>query len=224
MRRATRTNGTEYYEFIFVLVLSTNPKVIIMCLDQNYVLKPWSIGKPTQYVGSEVGDYTLPDDPTKTRWHSSHEKNSKEAIRNVTNWMSERVKTMRAKVQTPLSSGYRPELDATPYSNEEESDYYQQQIGVLQWTVEFGRINITAAVSILASYTAALRHDQLPALFHLFSYLKGYDRSNIVFDDCYVDIQDEENYNWTGFYSVMTEKIPTNVPKERGKPMQMTVC
>jgi Reverse transcriptase (RNA-dependent DNA polymerase) len=60
MRPAVRLDGTEYYEYIFVhtddlLVLSTNPLEIFMYLDQHYMLKPGSIGKPNQNIGSEVG-------------------------------------------------------------------------------------------------------------------------------------------------------------------------
>jgi hypothetical protein len=68
-----------------------------------------------------------------------------------------RGKTFKPKVQTILPSGYRPELDATQYCDEEESDYYQQQIGVLRWAVELGRIDITTATSMLAGYTTAPR-------------------------------------------------------------------
>jgi hypothetical protein len=186
-----------------------------MQLDQHYVLKPGSIGRPSQYLGAEVGEYRLPNDPTRVRWYSSSDKYVKEAVRNVSNWMEDRGKILRPKVQTILPSGYRPELDATPYCNDEEADYFQQQIGVLRWAVELGRIDLTAATSMMASYTAAPRTG--------FSYLKCHDRSKLVFDDSYVQVNDEQDYDWKGFYPNVTEEIPANIPKPRGKAMQMTV-
>jgi Reverse transcriptase (RNA-dependent DNA polymerase) len=84
-RPAVKLDGTEYYKFIFVqtddlLVLSTNPKEFLISLDQYYMLKPGSIGKPNKYLGSEVGEYCLPDDPTKVRWYCSSEKYKREAV------------------------------------------------------------------------------------------------------------------------------------------------
>jgi hypothetical protein len=79
MRPAVKLDGTEYYELIFVhtdfiFVLSTNPNDILMCLDLHYMLKPGSIGKPNQFLGYEVGEYCLPDDPTKVQWYCSSDK------------------------------------------------------------------------------------------------------------------------------------------------------
>jgi Reverse transcriptase (RNA-dependent DNA polymerase) len=75
MRPAVKTDGTKFYELIFVhtdnlLVISN----ILTHLDQHYVLKPGSIGRTTQYLGSEIGEYRLADYPTKDRWYSSENK------------------------------------------------------------------------------------------------------------------------------------------------------
>jgi hypothetical protein len=137
--------------------------------------------------------------------------------------MEDHGKILRPKVQTILPSGYSLELDATPYCNDEEAEYFQQQIGVLRWAVELGRIDLTGATSMMASYTAAPLTGHLVALFHMFSYLKCHDRSKLVFDDSYVQVNDEQDYDWKGFYPNVTEEIPTNIPKPRGKAMQMTV-
>jgi hypothetical protein len=66
---------------------------------------------------------------------------------------------------------------------------------------------------MMASYTAAPRTGHLVALFHVFSYLKCHDRSKLVFDDSYVKIDHEQDYDWKGFYLNFTEEIPMNVPK-----------
>ena len=39
-------------------------------------------------------------------------------------------------------SGWKPELDVTPLLNPEDASYFQQQIGVLRWMVELGRVDI----------------------------------------------------------------------------------
>jgi Reverse transcriptase (RNA-dependent DNA polymerase) len=118
MRPATKMDGTEYYQYILVhtddiLVVAEDPLAIINLLDQHYVLKPGSIGIPTQYLGAEVGHYHLPDRPERPVWYMGSEKYIKEAIRNVKQWLSERDRILKGKAPSVLPSGYRPELDAS---------------------------------------------------------------------------------------------------------------
>jgi Reverse transcriptase (RNA-dependent DNA polymerase) len=69
-RKALKTNKDEYYEYVLVytndiLAISEKPLDILTCLDQHYILKPGSIGRPTQYLGAQVGQYRLPEEPEK---------------------------------------------------------------------------------------------------------------------------------------------------------------
>jgi hypothetical protein len=95
MRPATKADSTEYYQYILVhtddiLVVAENLLEILNLLDKQYVLKPGSIGTPTQYLGAEVGHYHLPDRPERPVWYMGSEKFIKEAIRNVKHWLDER--------------------------------------------------------------------------------------------------------------------------------------
>ena len=47
-------------------------------------------------------------------------------------------------------------------------NYYQSQIGVLIWMVEFGRIDIITEVSMLASQLELTQEDHLESVFHIF--------------------------------------------------------
>jgi hypothetical protein len=53
----------------------------------------------------------------------------------------------------------------------DEAEFYQQQIGVLHWAVELGRLDIMREVSMLAAFTAAPHVGHLKAVLHIFSYL-----------------------------------------------------
>jgi hypothetical protein len=46
-------------------VISEKPHEVLTCLDQHYILKPGSIGQPTQYLGAQIGQYRLPEEPDK---------------------------------------------------------------------------------------------------------------------------------------------------------------
>ena len=117
-----------------------------------------------------------------------------------------------------LPTGYRPELDTSQYLNDEDANYYQQQIGVLRWAVEIRRIDITCAVSMMAAFNAAPRAGHLEAVFHIFAYLQSHARSKTVMD-CHqwgndVGLFCEED--WSSFYLDAFDEFPPNMPVPRG--------
>jgi hypothetical protein len=132
-------------------------------------------------------------------------------------------RTLKGKAPSILPSGYRPELDASNYCNCDEGNYYQQKIGVLRWAVELGRIDIAVEVSMLASYSVAPRIGHFDALLHVFAHLNQHTISKLVFDDSYVQLEDEVKHDWTVLYPDAKEAIPSNMWQPRGKPVQEIV-
>jgi len=226
-RAATKSDGTKYYEYVLVytddiLAISENPRAILERLNEYYLLKGGTIEEPKQYLGSSISKFYLPDDP-KPRWCQGSEQYIKEAVRNVKEWLEARGLTLKTKAPSVLPSGYKPELDVTPYCDAEDMNYYQQQIGVLRWSVELGRIDICAEVSMMASYCAAPRRGHLGALMHVYSYLSTHERSRIVFDDSYPPIPPEPRPDWSDFYPDAREELPPDIPEPRGRPVEIVV-
>jgi len=91
-------------------------------------------------------------------------------------------KQLKKKVVSPLASGYRPELDASPELDEDRASYFASLMGVLRWCIELGRIDIVVEVNLLARFQACPREGHLEQMFHMFGYLKRYNRSSLVFD------------------------------------------
>ena len=145
------------------------------------------------------------------------------AIKNVKEWLEARGLALKTKAPGVLPSGYKPELDVTPYCDDDDMNYYQQQIGVLRWSVELGRIDICTEVSMMASYCAAPRRGHLGALMHVFAYLNTHQRSRIVFDDSYPPIPPEPRPDWSDFYPDAKEELPPDMPEPRGKPVELVV-
>ena len=79
----------------------------------------------------------------------------KNAILNVEAWLEKRGKRLKNNVSTVFPMNYSPELDGTEYLSAEDASYFMQQIGVLRWAVELGRINICGEVFMLTSSQAA---------------------------------------------------------------------
>jgi hypothetical protein len=130
-------------------------------------------------------------------------------------------KHLPSKASTPISSGYRPEMDKTRELDSRKASYYHGQIGVLRWMVELGRVDLMVPVSLLASQLAAPREGHLEQVFHIYAYLKQHDRSTLVFDETEPDI-DENRFNkcdWHDFYPEAAEAVPTNAPPPRGNPV-----
>ena len=225
-RAATKSDGTRYYEYILVytddiLCLSTDPNTLLCYLDQHFLLKPGSLGKPTQYLGASVKEFNLPG-ATKPCWSMGSEQYVKEAVRNVESWLEKRGKALKSKVSSVLPCNYTPELDVSDLCNDELHNYFQQQIGVLRWAVELGRIDICTEVSIMASYCAAPRVGHLDAVFHMIAYLKQHSRSHIVFDPAYVKHQEPQRPDWRDFYADAREMLPPDMPEPLGEPVQIT--
>lgn len=102
------------------------------CLSDIHRMKEGSIRKPTTYLGAVVKEFHLPDNPSKTVWSMSVEKYIKEAIRTVKVDLAKLNKWLPTNISTPLSSGYRPELDVSAILYDNFTTWYQKLIGILQ--------------------------------------------------------------------------------------------
>jgi hypothetical protein len=223
LRPAVKVSGETYYEYIFVyvddlLVLSETPQKIMTVISQCYRLKNDSIQKPKTYLGAEIKEYRHPHDPTRTMWSMSADQYIKDALRNLDHTLERMGKRLPTKVTTPLSSNYRPEMDASAYLDDDFTRFFQQLIGTLRWCVELGRIDIHLPVALLAQYLAQPRVGHLDQVFHIFAYLKAHSRSRIVLDP-EKPVVDETRFmraDWSSFYPDAQEAIPLNAPDPRG--------
>ena len=76
-----------------------------------------------------------------------------------------------------------------------------QIVGVLRWTIEFGRIDIFREASLLSQYQANTQVYQPEALYHVFAYLNIHMRmGRIGYDpidpNVYLSVFNN-NENWT---------------------------
>ena len=86
------------------------------------------------------------------------------------------------KVETPLRTNYRPELDVTAELGAQGATYYQSIIGALRWMIELGRIDICLEVSMMSSHLVLPRVGYLNQVHHIFGYLRKYHSTELVFD------------------------------------------
>ena len=225
MRPKTKTNGFRYWSYIMVytddiLVVDHDPKSVMDYLASRYTLKPGSMKEPDTYLGAQVCKFYIDGapDPEKPRWAMSSEKYVKQAVSDVEQELSHVDRCLPTRVATPLSQGYRPELDQSRELDAKRGQYYQSLIGVLRWVCELGRVDILVAVSMLSRYLVSPREGHLQQVFHLFAYLKHHKRSRMVFDDT-EPIFDPNAFkvcDWSEFYPDAEEALPSMTPQERG--------
>jgi hypothetical protein len=230
MRPAVKADGTPVYEYVLcyvddILGIMVKPDEFIANLKSVYTFKDGSIGEPKQYLGAVISKHYIPDadDPGKVRWAMSSDKYVKSAIAEVEVELNKIGKLLPTKVSTPMQPNYRPEVDASPVLDSRRALYYQGLIGVLRWICELGCIDIITDCSLLASQMAQPREGHLNQVFHIFAYLKRYDRSKMVFDDTdpAFDSGRFTKCDWAEYYPGATEAIPPNVPQPRGKSVSI---
>ena len=227
LRPAVKANGEKIYEYLLVytddiLILSEKTKQIMSSLQGVYRVKPESIKPPDTYLGSNIGRYAFPSKPNKEYWYMGSQQYLKEATRNVIQWAEKHGYMIKTKASSVLPCGYRPELETSDFCDPEMHTFFQQQIGILRWAVELGRIDIACEVSILSSFLAAPRMGHIEAILHIYAYLRQHDRSRVVFDSDTVDHGEYVRPDWTDFYPDAREAVPTDAPEPRGKAVQST--
>ena len=226
MRKNTKPDGFKYWEYCLcyvddVLVVSHSPKTVMDLLSKKYTLKEGSVKPPDLYLGARISKHYIPgsDDPGKVRWAMSSDDYVKSAVDNVKTELNKINSQLPKNVETPLSSGYRPELDSSRELTPSQINYYQGLIGTLRWICELGRIDILMPVCLLSSYLMSPRVGHLEQALHCFAYLNKYNRSKLVFDDTrpsYDDSSFFKHSDWSEYYPDAEEPIPTNTPEARG--------
>eukprot|EP00957_Ditylum_brightwellii_P180786 13772593-Ditylum_brightwellii.AAC.1 len=103
------------------------------------------------------------------------------------------------QTETPLLQMYRSELDVLPVLNPIEVAYCQSLIGILQWTVELGRVDIFLDVSMISSHLDMPRERRLQNAFQIFAHLKKYQNMELAYycSDSVIDKSSIECKNLT---------------------------
>jgi hypothetical protein len=166
MRKGFNRDGAKCWEYVLVysddlLVIARNPGEILAHVDQHFKLKDGSVQSPTSYLGADVGKHDLPDG--SEAWFLSSNSYVQEAVQNVESWRQKWEKdnsgwrSLKTKTSCMFPSLWKPELDVSLLLNQEDASYYQQQIGVLCWMCELGRVDINNEISMLAAFCVAPR-------------------------------------------------------------------
>ena len=130
----------DTYEYICThvddfMIVSKNPQAVMDEITSVFGVKESSKGPPDYYLGN---DYKR---DKKGRWCIGCQRYLREAIK--------RVEVMIGKIpksSKPMETNDHPEMDVSNVLNEDMHRKYQMLIGMLNWLVTIGRIDISYAV------------------------------------------------------------------------------
>ena len=188
-------------------------------IQRTFKLKDDKIEEPEMYLGAELTK--MHNETNKECWAMSSDKYCAAAVTNVTEVLNKKGLRLPSKCFTPLSNGYRPEVDVTAELKADGIQYYQEIVGMLRWAVEIGRVDILLEVSMMSAHLALPREGHLEQVIHIFGYLKVHKKLRIMFDSDYPQISSNrfKSYDWFDFYKDAKEGIPSNMPEPRGLHM-----
>ncbi|CAJ1953226.1 unnamed protein product [Cylindrotheca closterium] len=123
-----KDGGSKYYEYILVytddvIAILENPKAIMDKLNNFFVLKPDSIKEPITYLGATISKHKLDGDDYFT-WAIGSEAYLQESLRVVKKRIAPMQLTLKRKVYSTLPTGYKPELDSTPFVDDDTAIFY----------------------------------------------------------------------------------------------------
>ena len=222
------SDNHKYYSYMLLYVddalcIHHDGKTALEGLDRYFQMKEGSIGDPDLYLGAKLRKVTLPNGVQA--WSTSPSKYIQEAVKNVEEHLHNECggRKLAKRATAPFPRDYAPELDMSPVLDSKKANYYQSLMGVLQWMVEIGRVDMVTEVSMMASQLAIPREEHLECLFHMFAYLKIKHNSRMVFDPTYPDIDKSQfkECDWKSFYSSAKEAVPGNAPEPRGKDVDL---
>jgi hypothetical protein len=230
IHKAIKPCGFEYYEMLFIYVddilhishhKSITENEMMQAIGNIYKLKDDSLKPPEVYLGANIG-YVVDETGTKMTYMSA------------TDYISGALKTVEASLpmdrklnghaKRPFPQPYKPELDATPFLDASGIQLYQGYIGILQWIVELGRVDIMVEISQLSSFLMALREGHMEAVYSVFAYLRKHKDQVMLFNPYEMDVQESDfaKTHWADLYGDIKEEIPIDFPIPLGIMVRIT--
>ena len=241
----------DHYEYIAVyvddlLVFSRDSMKIIETIRNEYDLK--GVGAPEYYLGGDVDmmnsnpstkevdgtlevDHDERDRHLDVKWLRHHVKTAFSARTYIKNTI-QRLERMMGKEfsleKSPMAEHLHPEIDDSPFLNEDDHHKYRSMIGCANWLITLSILDIAYAVNAFARHNMAPRQGHLKGVIRIFGYLKKFWKARIIVDPNYPN---HSNYptpsydNWKEFYPDAQEHIPhkSEIPTPKGLPVRLTV-
>ena len=152
-----------------LIIVSKTPQECISLIEQEYALRNVE-PDPSYYLGSRLKRLE------NGRIQMNMEEYSKEAIRKYESKHNLSLK----KENIPISPDAKPEIDETDLLALDEHREFQHVIGLCQWMIIRGRIDIAFATTSLSRFSAGPRKGHLKLARKILGYLKKFPKKGIA--------------------------------------------
>ena len=198
-----------------IIVFDKDPMITINQLKERYILK--GIGKPEYFIGADMAHKEAPE--------TVFVMGSWTYVKKILVEYERIMGFATAKhITTPLEPGDHPELDETAVITPEKRRIYWSLIGMLQWAVTLGRIDIAIAVSTMSRFRVEPRQGHLDRVGRIFGYLRYYKSTSIKFrvEEPDYSTFPEAKHDWEYIYGGVKEQVPDDAPEPKGKRVILT--
>ena len=135
MSPAVKPDGFKYWEYILcyvddVLAISHQSKHVLKGIQKKFKLKNDKMEVPKMYLGASLSK--MDNENGDECWAMSSNDYCAAMVKTVEDNLKKRGLRIPGKFYTPLSSGYKPELDCTSELKADGLQWYQEMIGQLR--------------------------------------------------------------------------------------------
>ena len=166
---------------------------IIETIRTEYDLK--GVGAPEYYLGGDVDmmnsapstkevdgtlevDHDEKDKHLNVKWLRHNVKTAFSARTYIKNTIERLERMMGGKEfsleKSPMAEHLHPEIDDSPFLDEDDHHKFRSMIGCANWLITLGRFDIAYAVNSLSRHCMAPRQGHLKAVIRIFGYLKKF--------------------------------------------------
>ncbi|MGH7954773.1 MAG: reverse transcriptase domain-containing protein, partial [Gloeomargaritales cyanobacterium] len=180
----------SWYEYICThiddfLIASRTAKKIMKQLLTIYKIR--NIGPPSYLLGADITRQ-------KIFWTIGSKTYIGEIIKRI-----EAIFGQLAKHKVPMVAGDHPEEDESEILSASDRELYQMLIGMAQWIVNLGRLDIIFALSSLNRFSSCPREGHMDRVLKIFGFLKKYPNRSICMSNFKQDFShfEEVKADWT---------------------------
>ena len=198
-----------------LIVVAKQPQEYIALIEQEFALRNIE-SEPAYYLGTSLK--RIEDG----RIVMNSENYIKESIRKYETKHNITLK----KEALPMKANAHPELDVSPLLDTGKHKEFQHIIGLGQWMVLTGRIDICYAISSLARFAAGPREGHLEMARFILEYLKKHPKKGIVMDPRTPKIKEELTPQYEEFghqYKYYKEEMDPYCPPPKVRELEITI-
>ena len=201
-----------------IIIASKCPQNYVALIEQEYALRNIE-PDPSYYLGARL----------KRRPDGKLQMNMEEYCKEMIRKYESKHNICLKKETIPMPTDAKPETDTTDLLNEADHKDFQHIIGMGQWLVIWGRIDITYAVSSLSRFSTSPRQGHLKLARKILGYLKKYLKKGILinpepptFSD-YKDSPDKTFEDFSHQYKYFHEDKDPKFPDQTIPELKVTI-